>query len=163
MGIKLCKPPPKFIVLKGYFQCTCCGGRIRNEQGNRQSFKKDILRFKKSPCLYEQGKRLAAKKMIPLIKRKDVDIWFQIQLTTTLHKPVRYRFRRNKIIVMGIGHQYQADLCDMSNISKYNEGYKYLLTCIDCFSRLAWVKPLKTKQGLGVGKAHRINISRAAL
>ena len=35
----------------------------------------------------------------------------------------------------------------MSNISKFNYKYSFLLTCIDCFSRYAWVKPVKNKSG----------------
>ena len=94
----------------------------------------------------------AAKKKNPEIQRKDVELWFRRQLTSTLHKPVRYRFPRNRVVVMSIGDQYQADLCDMSNIEKYNGGYRYLLTCIDCFSRRAWAKPLKSKHGKQIVK-----------
>ena len=54
---------------------------------------------------------------------------------------------------MSIGDQYQADLCDMSNIAKQNDGYKFLLTCIDCFSRRAWIEPLQSKHGKLIEKA----------
>ena len=103
----------------------------------------------KSPQAYTSKEKIyqAARKKAPSIQRKDVDFWYRSQLASTLHKPVRYRFTRNKVIVMSIGDQYQADLCDMSNIAKQNGGYKFLLTCIDCFSRRAWAKPLKSKHG----------------
>ena len=42
---------------------------------------------------------------------------------------------------------WQADLVDMSSISKYNDGYKFLLTVIDVFSKVAWTVPLKNKSG----------------
>ena len=35
----------------------------------------------------------------------------------------------------------------MIKFSKLNKGYKYLLTCIDVFSKYAWVQPIKTKEG----------------
>ena len=38
-------------------------------------------------------------------------------------------------------------MVDPQNLSRYNKGYKYLLTCIDIFSKYAFVLPLKTKQG----------------
>ena len=63
-----------------------------------------------------------------------------------------YRFKRSKTFVKGPGEQYQADLCDLKNISIYNKGYQYLLTCIDCFSCFAWVKPIKTKEGQHVSR-----------
>ena len=31
--------------------------------------------------------------------------------------------------------------------AKENDGFKYLLTVIDCFSKYAWVEKLKTKSG----------------
>ena len=36
-----------------------------------------------------------------------------------------------------------VDLADMSLISKFNKGVKYLLSVIDLFSRYAWVIGLK--------------------
>ena len=57
------------------------------------------------------------------------------------------------MIVPGIDAQFQADLVDVQNLSRFNKGYKYLLTCIDIFSKYAWVVPLKTKQGQELVKA----------
>ena len=50
-------------------------------------------------------------------------------------------------MVGGIDDQWQADLVDLQSLSKYNDGYKYLLTCIDIFSKVAWAVPLKSKTG----------------
>ena len=52
-----------------------------------------------------------------------------------------------------IDEHFQADLVDVQNLSPYNKGYKYLLTCIDIFSKYAWVVPLKTKQARELFKA----------
>ena len=41
---------------------------------------------------------------------------------------------------------WQIDLADIQNISKYNDNYRYLVTFIDVFSKLAWVIPIKNKQ-----------------
>ena len=40
---------------------------------------------------------------------------------------------------------WQADLVNMQSLSLHNDGVKYLLTCIDKFSKCAWVRPLKNK------------------
>ena len=40
----------------------------------------------------------------------------------------------------------------MSNITKFNDKYTSLLTCIDCFSCYAWVKPVKNKSGLEIAR-----------
>ena len=36
---------------------------------------------------------------------------------------------------------------DVSSLARFNTGYKFLLTCIDVFSKFAWVVPLKKKTG----------------
>lgn len=87
------------------------------------------------------------------LRRKDVDLWFEKQLAPTLHKPVRYRFKRNKTVVKKADEQFQSDLCDVSNIKKFNNNYTFLLTCIDCFNRYAWVIPVKNKSGPEIAKA----------
>ena len=43
-----------------------------------------------------------------------------------------------------------VDLADMSLISKFNKGIKYLLCVIDLFSRYAWVVGLKDKKGVRI-------------
>ena len=87
----------------------------------------------------------AAKKLYPKLTLRDVSNWFEKQLTYTLHKPVRYNFKRNKTIVLSIDDQFQADLCDMTSLANDNDNHKFLLTCIDCFSKYAWVEPLHRK------------------
>ena len=41
----------------------------------------------------------------------------------------------------------------MQKFAKLNRGYRYLLTCIDRFSKFAWVIPLKDKKGINVKNA----------
>ena len=43
----------------------------------------------------------------------------------------------------------------MQKFAKINKGYKYLLTCIDVFSKYAWVIPIKSKGGNSVFMAFR--------
>lgn len=88
-----------------------------------------------------------AKKFLPLLKRKEVKQWLSEQYTYTMHKPARRRFSRNKIYVIGMNRQFQIDLADMVSLHKQNNGYKYLLTCIDVFSKYAWAIPIKNKTG----------------
>ena len=70
----------------------------------------------------------------------------------TLHKPIRRKFNRRKVFVYRIDEQWQADLVDMQLYSQENEGYNYMLTVIDCFSRFAFAKVLKSKSGEEVAK-----------
>ena len=78
-------------------------------------------------------------------KRKDVRKWPTFQDTYTLHKHVRNSFHRRRVLVHGIDDQWQIDLVDLSSLSRVNDNYKFLLTCIDVLSKYAWVVPMKDK------------------
>lgn len=95
----------------------------------------------------------AAKRVLASITRADVDRWFEEQLTYTLHKPARVRFRRAKTIVKSIDDQWQADLCDMQSKVDDNDGKTFILTCIDCFSKYAWAESLQDKTADEIVKA----------
>lgn len=90
------------------------------------------------------------------VKRGEIKRWLEMKDSYTLHKPVRHKFRRNRVIAKGINDQFQADLVDMQSLSKYNNGFKYLLTCIDVFSKRAWAIPLRNKSGKSVLSAFKI-------
>ena len=60
------------------------------------------------------------------------------------------------MIVGGIDQQWQMDLADMQSMQKFNDGYRYLLVCIDVFSKYAWVAPLKNKKGSSLVEAFKI-------
>ena len=79
--------------------------------------------------------------------------WLNEQYTYTLHKAYRKPTTYRKTMVKTINNQWQADLVEMREFSKSNDGYNYMLTVIDCFSRYAWVEPLKTKTGLETAEA----------
>ena len=64
---------------------------------------------------------------------KAVKQWLSEQDAYTLHKPVRIRFKRRRVIVGERNHQWQADLVDLSKLKKDNDGYVFLLTVIDVF------------------------------
>ncbi|GBM81787.1 Putative uncharacterized transposon-derived protein F54H12.3 [Araneus ventricosus] len=84
------------------------------------------------------------------VKTKDIKKWLESKDSYTLHRSARRNFKRNRVIVGGIDEQFQADLLDMQFASKFNSGYKYLLTCIDVFSKFAWAIPLKDKSGQSI-------------
>lgn len=71
----------------------------------------------------------------------------------TLHKPRRIRFPRRRTYSKGIADLYQIDLVDLTSLSTFNGGMRYLLTCIDVFSKRAWALPIRTKSGRNVAEA----------
>ena len=79
------------------------------------------------------------------VSKDQVKKWLATPRTYTIHKPIRKKFTRNKVTSFKIDYIWQIDLIDMIKLGKFNEGIKYLLTCIDVFSKYAWVVPLKDK------------------
>ena len=74
-------------------------------------------------------------------------------LSGELHKSKRKNYPRRKIIVNNINEIFTVDLVEMQKFAKLNKGYRYLLTCIDIFSKFAWVIPLKNKRGITIKNA----------
>ena len=74
-------------------------------------------------------------------------------LAEELHKPVRRKFNKRRVLVSGINKIWAADLADMKAFSKYNQGYNFILVVIDIFSKYGWMIPLKNKEGKTVASA----------
>lgn len=73
------------------------------------------------------------------------------EIASELHKPVRHRFLRRKVIVSAIDDVWGIDLVDMSK--KADGGYKYILVVMDILSRYGWAVPLTSKSSRETGDA----------
>lgn len=82
------------------------------------------------------------------------------QIVEELHKPARKNFPRRQTVLKGIHDLYQADLVEMIQHSKLNKGFKYILTVIDCFTKVAHAIPLKDKTGASVTRAMQQILSK---
>ena len=49
-----------------------------------------------------------------------------------------------------------VDLADMPLLSKFNQGFRFLLCVIDIFSKYAWVVSVKDKKGISIVNAFQI-------
>lgn len=96
------------------------------------------------PAAYSTVEKLynAVERSIP---KSTIKEWLRGELAYTLHKPRRINFKRNHYEVYTINELFQADLIDVQSMSAENDGYKYILLVIDCFSRYIWTRPLKSK------------------
>ena len=76
---------------------------------------------------------------------KNVKDWVQRQDAYSLLRPVRYKFKRQRIITTGIDDMWDADLADVSNLAQHNNNIKFWLVVIDVFTRYTWVIPVMSK------------------
>ena len=78
---------------------------------------------------------------------------WQERLADELHKSIKRKFTRQRVIVDHIDENCCADLVEMQRFSKWNKGYRYLLMVLDVLSKYGWIVPLKDKKGETVTKA----------
>jgi len=102
--------------------------------------------FQSASRLYEKLKHLG-------ITKKEIQTFIQKQSTHQEHTQIPHIKHYHPIKSNFKNHIMQSDLIDVSDISKYNEGVKYLLVVIDVFSRYVYLHPLKTKNALTVTNA----------
>lgn len=96
------------------------------------------------------------------IKRKDVEEFLMkqkdYQLTKNIKKVV------NKPIIEAIpNHKWQVDVIDMDKYSKNNGGRKYILNCVDVFSRKLWLRALKNLEAKTTTEAIKSIIDKAGI
>lgn len=90
--------------------------------------------------------RLHREAKIHGISRNEVLHFLKAQTTYTIHRDLKRKFKTNKIIVRDKSEQMQIDLADMITYESENDGFRYILTCIDCLTRYAYAIPLMRKQ-----------------
>lgn len=62
-----------------------------------------------------------------------------------LHRPIRIKFRRNKIWAHYSNAIWGADLWDCQKFARFNNNYRFVLFVIDSFSKFLYTVPVKNK------------------
>jgi len=104
---------------------------------------------------YPGAERLTklVKQALPEVTKTDIKKYLSTHITSQLTaKPVRQQ-TNGHVVAFSPNEIWNMDIFDLSRYYKDNDGYRYLLVCIDIFSRKAYVKPLKSKQPLDVEPA----------
>ena len=86
--------------------------------------------------------------------RARAEKWLNTQDAYLLHKPFISKFKRRKVIA-NLNEYWQTDLIDVSAYSSQNGGVKFILTCIDVFSKKAFARPILKKSAKSVTEAFR--------
>ena len=77
----------------------------------------------------------------------EVEDYLASKRAYTLHKVARKTFPRRRVLAPAPRVIMGADLADMSKLASENEGVRYLLVCLDVYSRYMHVEVLKDKRG----------------
>ena len=68
----------------------------------------------------------------------------------TLHKPVTKPSKYRRIFTKRIKYLYQIDLVDMTKFERNNNGYRWIITIIDTFSKKASAFKMKRKSAKSI-------------
>lgn len=85
------------------------------------------------------------------ISRRQVMHWLKDNELAQLYKPTRKTKNIQATILSRPYQQLAIDLIDMQHYE--NQGFKYILTCIDLFSKKAWARAMKTKKASTVASS----------
>lgn len=95
--------------------------------------------------------------------RRDVQHFLRGQRTYTLHRRIVRRFPRLRTVPAGLHTDWQADLADFDALHTANDGYRYLLVCVDVLSRNLFVEPVRTKRSVDMISAFEALLARAGV
>lgn len=84
-------------------------------------------------------------------------------LAYTYNRGARRKFPRNVVAVNGLHDIWDADLAQMTGISKANDGISYILIAIDIFSRQAATEPLPNKESATVAAGFNNILQRSGV
>jgi len=93
---------------------------------------------------------------VPTARRQEAAQALSSLPTYTYFRNSRRRFPRRQTFVPCLGNQFQADLIDVRKYKHHNSGVSYILTCIDVFSRYAYMVPIKNKRAPTVISAFKL-------
>lgn len=95
------------------------------------------------------------------VKKEDVEKWLEHHEAYNFHKPVRHKYPRRMYIVDNIDDVWEGDLADFRSIRTYNDGFSYILICIDVLSKYAFAEPIKDKTSKSVTDAFERILERS--
>lgn len=90
--------------------------------------------------LYRKAKELGLKATM-----KEVKQFLSEQETAQINKQTTRKTKYRPIVAHYVNDIWQADLLDMQKWSKFNKGYKWILSIVDIYSRYSWAIPLYRK------------------
>jgi hypothetical protein len=117
----------------------------------------DVFYNEKSPAYMAAASAVfaEARRRNKTVTRKIVDDYLAGEETSTLHKPVRKKFTRNRTVASGLHSDWQADLACLEKLQKFNDGNCFILTVIDVLSCFSCAVPICTKKPEAVRDAFK--------
>lgn len=86
----------------------------------------------------------------------------KLKIVNELHRNARKNFARRHTIIKGYKDLWQIDLAEMQQYANENDGYRYIVVCINCYSKFVYTRAVKNKTGVEVTNAMKSIIEEAS-
>ena len=100
------------------------------------------------------------KEAYPDITRSQVKKYLTQDLVSQLNKVQRKKETDGHITATMPNEQWQYDVLVLSRYKKWNEGFEYILACVDVFTRRVMLEPMKTKDSVACLAAFKKIVAR---
>ena len=81
------------------------------------------------------------------LDKEDINAYLQKQVAYTRHHQAKYTNKlRRKVLTLRQNECWSGDLLFLLDLKSYNDGYQYVFTNVDLFSKKLWLRALKTKE-----------------
>ena len=104
-----------------------------------------------------------AKQKHPEITRKEIKTFLDADVSKQLVKVQQAKPSDGHIVAFVPNENWQMDLFDLSRYMYANQYYRYILCCVDVFTRKAYTEPLKIKDSEGCAVAFHKMIDKAGV
>ena len=97
------------------------------------------------------------------ITRKQVEDFLNKDVATQVTKEQKPKHTEGHLVSYSPNDWWEFDIFDLTRYEKKNDGFKYLLACVDVFSRKAYVEPMKEKNAQACTQAFRTLLGRSGV
>lgn len=87
--------------------------------------------------------------------------WLEAQDAYTLHKQVYKKYPRRTYNVNNKDDVWECDLADFRNVQEYNNGFQYVLLCIDVLSKFVFAEPVRNKTAASISEGFKSILRRS--
>jgi hypothetical protein len=94
------------------------------------------------------------------ITRKQVQDFLDMDISAQVTKEQKGKHTEGHLVSYSPNDWWQFDIFDLTRYEKKNDGYKYLLACVDVFTRKAYVEPMKEKNAQACTEALKTVLDR---
>ena len=98
-------------------------------------------------------KRVIDNEGLHKISLKTLKTWLSSQEAYSTFKQPNLKFDKPRLVVYGKNQQWDVDTVNLKYYAKWNSDYKFILVCVDIFTRFVITRPLESLLGESVKEA----------